>query len=129
MSNIDSLKYRIWSIARQRYIDDVVLHPDGSFAIYDFSLLEYTDPMTENNGYSIERCTGLKDKHGNLIYKGDVLEWDMSVTPVYVQWNSNNCRFALHRFDVKGWSISLIQDTASRYTIIGNIHTLLIDKE
>ena len=125
----NELMYRIWDIKKQCYIDNVVLYPDGSFAIYAFSLLEYTDAMTEDDGYTIKRCTGLKDKHGNLIYKGDVLEWDMSVTPVYVQWNSNNCRFELHRFDVKGWNISLIQDTASRYTIIGNIHTLLTDKE
>jgi uncharacterized phage protein (TIGR01671 family) len=76
MNNIDSLKYRIWDITKQCYIDDVVLYPDGSFAIFDWSLPEYTAAMTEDDGYIVEQCIGFKDKHGKLIYVGDIIFYD-----------------------------------------------------
>lgn len=98
--------------------------PDGTFTIFDFRFHENTNPLTEDDGYTIEQCTGLKDRKGKLIYEGDILSFGPGNIPylVYVQWDINQCRFIFRRFDIDQWQISINRDTASKMTIIYNIH-------
>ena len=118
--NNDRFKFRVWDNINKRYDKSLdLIDKDGDLCYQDggkYCNGEHPDDFT------IEQCTGLKDKNGKLIYEGDVLGFYIKTRPVYVQWDSDKCRFVLRRFDIEGWEISLIQDTASRYTIIGNIH-------
>lgn len=123
--NTDRFKFRVWDKDYRRHHKDAELyHETGEFYPDIENCYCFGDFLKQPARFIVEQCTGLKDKNGKLIYEGDVLEIDIGVRHVYVQWSSNNCRFVLRRFDAKGWEISLIQDTASRHTIIGNIHEM-----
>ena len=116
-------KFRAWDEEYRRYYEDAERYREtGEFCPDIENCYCFGDFLKQPTRFIVEQCIGLRDKNGRLIYEGDVLGFYIDVHPVYVQWDSDKCRFVLRRFDLKGWEISLTQDTASKYDIIGNIH-------
>lgn len=128
--NIDRFKFRVWDEEYRRYHRDAERYREtGEFYPDIENCYCFGDFLKQPTRFVVEQCTGLKDKSGKLIFEGDVLGFYINVHPVYVQWDFSKCRFVLRRFDVEGWEISLIQDTAPRYSVIGNIHEMEVYNE
>ena len=134
----DRLKYRWYSKIYKKICEVNSIEPNNGFV--NFQLSEYNDISTainDDNGYLLE-CTGRKDRHGNLIYQGDIVRLYFSSDV-----NKNDHEDLEVRFDeyILGWVLydkihNFSDDTAlgedefksENFEVIGNIHTGVKDE-
>lgn len=126
----DRFKFRVWWEQEKRYRVDAKIHPIEKFF---------------RKGFIIEQCTGLKDKNGNLIYEGDIVQYSCgkgvvrfgkytgcfacgweNIYPDLIGWylddyyEPDDCGRIRINFDNTHSSIT--EEYASDFEIIGNIH-------
>lgn len=126
-------KFRVWDDTHKQYLlaSDAII--DGRTGKI------FHDPIFAIE-YSIEQCTGLKDKNGKLIFEGDVLQ--CINTQLIVCFKPAIASFVFIRdYDIEfsgtlekaiemrgGMSTDAAKYICSRYEIIGNIHDMEKDK-
>ena len=142
----DRFKFRVWSNKNNIYIVDshypigsdhsIVIRQDGK--AYNLGLGDYEDysnmhswaVMEEFTDCIIEQCTGLKDKNGNLIYEGDVVQFTHNRGYFTNKGDIRVIEFSAFRFCGFGWrshpennvEFALTESAAKKCVVIGNIH-------
>lgn len=147
--NNDRFKFRAWcekfkvyapinggfSIPGEPYniaFDPVHISADGRLYEvnnYDGKEVCQVDDVTEC--YTIEQCTGFRDKNGKLIFEGDYIrfEWTFKDDEVCkVVWDRKHCQFtcydAVSGCEFITWYTAFENGSSYRCEIIGNIHEM-----
>ena len=148
--NNDINKFRVWSTKEKSYggffHDSASINEDGKLSVHYWCKGEYTTDILgdgfEEGDYIIERCTGLRDKNGKLIYAGDIVEvvyFDREGSDYTMQGCIIITEFGVMLDYVKGehfkaytggsenvylceWLRDFVDDPEAQIEIIGNIH-------
>jgi uncharacterized phage protein (TIGR01671 family) len=128
-------KFRVWDNINKRYENDLpLIDKDGDLCYqngHKYCNGEYPEDFT------IEQCTGAKDKNSKLIYEGDIVlgSWN---TKLIVFWDAVSVEYRVkpvsgggdrefHYFsDIKGLDDGTI--SYRNFEIIGNVHQMEIKR-
>ena len=112
--NTDRFKFRVWE-AQEGYLEGPLINGR-------------TGKICGNGDYTIEPCTGWKDKHGTLIYEGDILlagDFGVGIITLrwIVVWNPWCGCFSLKREDGLEDDFPIFATIFQQYSeVVGNIH-------
>ena len=96
-------------------IDDIIDHE---------IICKKTGDVYEVNPATLGQCTGFRDKHGKLIFEGDIVSHhrlnDHAPEVFKVKWHDKYVRFIASMLDDSGFIASAFNFSESE--IIGNVH-------
>lgn len=108
--NNDRLKFRVWDKSLKTYYNQKthILFEDGFLGEYDFG-------EVNQEKYIVEMCTGLRDKKGNLIFEGDIIQAPNTPQKYIITWGHHGfiSTCGCHSYPMSGTDL---------FEIIGNIH-------
>lgn len=113
------IKFRAWDIRRRDmyYIGDLYwFEEEGVHEIIDGKGIGH------HASYIIMQYTGIKDKNGKDIYKGDILDYGYVVTYVDGSDLANlgmDVGFYMQRDNFESWAML---EVGSGYEVLGNVH-------
>ena len=134
--NNDRLKFRLWDIKNEEYVEDqcdeCCIYFDGRLHAGAYCDDGYTGHWDEYEQHEviIEQCTGLRDKNGNLIYEGDLVkipdDWDeygwMAGEVREIYYKDGGFRFKPKEASIKRGERGHWLEDDGCYEIVGNIH-------
>ena len=109
----NALRFRVWDKVFNRYWSEEEIKENAAWLLF---------PNNNNiNNIEIERCTGLKDKNGKLIYDRDILQ-DCEQR-IRVVFDEQRYCFMFEYQNTRAYKpITCIDVLDSELEVIGNVH-------
>jgi uncharacterized phage protein (TIGR01671 family) len=121
--NGDLLKFRVWNSIENKYSEEPFFIDMLGDLIKISEFDDNIDRVQDRDKFSVERCTGLKDKNGTLIFEGDIVKpTDPEEKGLYVvEWDNSTYGFSFQK--VNGFkSEKFYYLYSDDVVIVGNIH-------
>jgi uncharacterized phage protein (TIGR01671 family) len=119
------LKFRAWWKDTKRFLDGDEWYMTCSGAKHlHYAVLPYND-----DDFTIEQYTGLKDKDGKEIYEGDIVRVaNHGRTPFVVVYREWDCCFVCKNENLVDF-VHMFKTMPQCYEVIGNIHESNMERE
>ena len=126
-------KFRIWHIADEEYLDPdyyeiCFISPDGELHIgmHVWSGIQDEFQTIPQSDVIIERCIGLADRNGTLIYEGDLLGDSENDEALFeVCWSPGLASFMLDEYppeEASGNLHAIFEESLNKMVVVDNIH-------
>lgn len=69
----ERLMFRVWDEHKKSYRDDYAIQKDGQVTLRN--MFNGFDITKHPDSFTIEQCTGIRDKNGKLVFEGDVIHY------------------------------------------------------
>lgn len=113
----DKLRFRVWDKEFSEYWTDEQIKENASWLLF---------PNNANiDCIKIERCTGVEDKNGKLIYEGDIVQSKFNGLGRIVYHHSAFVVVWKNKVSIHGCKITSIPLDTENIEVIHNIHNNL----
>ena len=133
---MDRFRFRVWDNANNRYVDTF---SDAYNRIWRYYIdqngdligveEDNVDRVQDKDNFIVEQCTGLKDRHGKLIFEGDIISRSNGRKKTICFYQGGFGWWTEYEDFINFSGHPHLEEILQSHEIIGNIHEMEVGNE